>query len=517
MSLRHGGFGLCPKIFAYLKKGSPHMNLTKALLKQLDAPNLTPEDRAVARCHIAAEYIYAGQYEAAGEVLGDLWLGIGQCPILDNLTTPTRAEVLLQCGVLTGWLGSTRQIANAQERAKDLITEAHHIFHSLNQQVKVSEAQYEVGMCYWRTGSYDEARVVLQEALKPLGEKDSELKAKILIRRTLVEVWLRKYQEAWEMLKEAESAFESSNDALKGRWHGQMGLVLRGLAIAERRMDYFDRAIIEYTAAIYHYEQAGHERYCGTNLNNLAFLQYKLGRYQEAHEHLDRARGIFASFADRGNIAQVDETRARVLLAEKRYIEAASIISSVVYTLEKGGELALLSDALRIQGTIQAKLEDHEHSLLTFHRAINLAENAGALTSAGLAAVSLIEEYGANRLSEYQLYQTYRRADKLLATTQDIEDITRLRACAHIVMKKLLGRSLDDKDFYLPDVIQAYEARFVEQALEKENGSVTRAARRLGLSHQRFIYILGAKHRELLKKRTPATKHRRSIIRKERS
>jgi len=491
------------------------MNLEDTRLKQLDALNLTPEDRAIVRCRVAAEYIYAGQYEIAQEALGDLWRGIGQRPKLDKLTPLITAEALLQCGVLSGWLGSTQQMADGQEKAKDLITEAHHIFYDLNQQVKVSEAQYELGMCYWRTGSYDEARVVLEEAIKPLEEKEAELKAKILIRRTLVEVWVGKYHEAWEMLKEAEPAFESSSDALKGRWHGQMGLVLRRLGIAERRTDYFDRAIIEYTAAIYHYEQAGHERYCGTNLNNLAFLHYKLGRYQEARKHLDHARRIFAGFADPGNIAQVDETRARVLLAEERYLEAASVISSVIYTLEKGGEQALLSDALRIQGTIQAKSEDHGRSLLTFHRAINIAENAGALTSAGLAAVSLIEEHGADRLSDSEIYHVYRRADRLLAATQDIEDIARLRACARVVMKKLFGRSLDDKDFYLPDVVQAYEARFVEQALEKEKGSVTRAAKALGLTHQRFIYILEARHRELLMKRTPSVSRRRSIIRKD--
>jgi hypothetical protein len=70
-----------------------------------------------------------------------LWIGIGQRPKLYKLTTLTTAEVLLQIGVLSGRLGSTRQAADAQEKAKDLITEASHIFHSLNQQVKVFEAQ----------------------------------------------------------------------------------------------------------------------------------------------------------------------------------------------------------------------------------------------------------------------------------------------------------------------------------------------------------------------------------------
>src|SRR5438045_2855273 len=152
---------------------------------------------------------------------------------------------------------------------------------------------------------------MMSEGLKPLTDADVELKAKILIRRTLVEISEKKYYEALNILKEAAPVFESAGDALKGRWHGQKGLVLRKLAIAERRADYADRAIVEFTAAIYHYEQAKHERYCARNLNNLAMLLYQIGRYAETHENLDRAQEIFERYEDTGNVAQVNETRAR--------------------------------------------------------------------------------------------------------------------------------------------------------------------------------------------------------------
>jgi tetratricopeptide (TPR) repeat protein len=100
-----------------------------------------------------------------------------------------------------------------------------------------------------------------------------------------------------------------------------------------------DRAIIEYTAAIYHYEQAQHERYGAANENNLIFLLYKLGRYEQAHEHLDRARRVMVRFKDAGLLAQVDETRARVFVAEQKYREANGVLDGVIQTLEKGGEL----------------------------------------------------------------------------------------------------------------------------------------------------------------------------------
>ena len=141
------------------------------------------------------------------------------------------------------------------------------------------------------------------------------------------------------------------------------------------------------------------------------------------------------------------------------------------------------------------------------HHAIELAEDAG------LTFLSIIEEHGA-RLSDYELYRTYLKADKLLASRQDAEDIARLRSCARMVMKRLLGKNLHDEGFYLPDVILAYEARFIEQALEEERGSITRAAARLGLTHQRLIYVLESRHRQLREKRTPPVS-RKGIIRKD--
>jgi tetratricopeptide (TPR) repeat protein len=458
-------------------------------------------------CSKTSELIYAGQYEAARDELGELWAGIGNRPVV-AAPPQIRAEILLQCGTLSGWLGSSKQV-DAQEKSKDLLTEALHIFQTLNLQAKASETQYELGMCYFRKGAYDEARIVLEEAMK--GLEDAELQAKILIRRTIIEIWLGKHHEAWDTLKEAQVLYERCSDAVKGRWHGQMALVLRRLACEENRVDYSDRAIVEYTASAYYCEKAGHERYCATILNNLAFILYKLARYEEAHEHLNRAHSFLEKLKDVGLLAQVEETRARVFVAEQHYHAARRVIIGVVETFEKGGESALLADALIIKGTVQARLGDDKESLHTFRSAIRIAKDAGALSNAGRAAVSMIEEHG-KRLSDAELFRAYQRADQFLAATQDAEDIARLRACARIAILKLYGSELDEY-FTLPETVLEYEARFIEQALMEEGGSVTRAAQRLSISHQTLSFMLKTRHKKLRSKRTPEIK-RKSIIRK---
>jgi CheY-like chemotaxis protein/tetratricopeptide (TPR) repeat protein len=474
----------------------------------LGNPALSEDQRALLGCGIAADFILKGQFEEAREALGGLWRGVGVRPALGALGPEARAEALLQCGTLTGWLGSCKRLHGAQESAKDLLNEALRLFEHLGRPGRAAEARYELGICYWRTGALGEARIMLGEALRGLADNDIKLRAKIYIRQTLVEISARRYHEAWEILRDAEPAFAAVDDALKGRWHGQRALVLRRLATAENRSDYADRAILEFTAAIFHYEQAGHERYCGNNLNNLAMLLYRLERYGEAHEHLDRARRIFTRLGDAGSVAQVDETRARVLIAEGRYTEARQVIARAAEALEQAGEQALLADALTVAGTALARLNRDEESLTTLRRAMEVAESTSAPESAGLAALALIEAH-ADRLTPVELYDLYCRADDLLAHTQDSEDVARLRAAARVVTRKLSGVELGGR-FALPEAVRAYESRFIERALEDEQGSVSRAARRLGIKHQSLAHILRTRQQRLLGCRTPAVPRKRA-------
>ena len=89
------------------------MNLTDSRLKELDNPSLTHNERGLLRCRLASEFIHIGQYELAREALGELWQGVGRRPEVERLKLPTVAEVLLQCGTLSGWLGGAQHISGA--------------------------------------------------------------------------------------------------------------------------------------------------------------------------------------------------------------------------------------------------------------------------------------------------------------------------------------------------------------------------------------------------------------------
>jgi transcriptional regulator with GAF, ATPase, and Fis domain len=65
----------------------------------------------------------------------------------------------------------------------------------------------------------------------------------------------------------------------------------------------------------------------------------------------------------------------------------------------------------------------------------------------------------------------------------------------------------------LEDQVLTFEGDLIRQALETSGGSVTRAARLLGITHQGLAFILNGRHKSLLSIRTPVKRRRRSIIR----
>ena len=70
----------------------------------------------------------------------------------------------------------------------------------------------------------------------------------------------------------------------------------------------------------------------------------------------------------------------------------------------------------------------------------------------------------------------------------------------------------EDKNFTLPGAVHGFEAKLIERALEESGGSVTKAARLLGLTHQTFNSILNKRHKQLSGKRKPARRRLKSII-----
>lgn len=486
------------------------MKSTKELFHQIHDPTLSTNERARLRCQLAKQLEEVGNYENAREAMGELWGNLDASPNVENLDQRTTAEVLLRTGTLTGWLGSTKQIEGAQETAKNLISKSIAAFEALQETEKVAEAQTEIALCYEREGALDEARVLFAEALSRLDDQDGDLKAVAILRSAVLEQIANRLNDALNILRPAAPLFEaSSNHTLKGRFHNEFGMVLRRLGALENRTDYVDQALIEYSAASFHFEQGSHARYQACVENNLGFLFGTIGKFLEAHEHLDRAQALFTRLNDRVHLAQVEETRAQLMLAEGAVAKAEKIARSAVQMLAKGGEPSLLSETLTTHGTALARLSEHDQAHAAFQRAIVVAEEAGDLESAGLAALTLFEQLAA-KLSNDEICRNLQRAHELLKNNRNSATRNRLTDAAFRALSIIHTFRPDWNTFSLEETLNRHEARYIQMALEDAGGVMTRgvmtrAARLLGLSRQILDYILKTRHEKLRNVLTEST------------
>ena len=518
------------------------MRINRSNLMQHNKLTATISERARMVCAQAKECEEAGEYEEARLALSEFWQRIGERPRLEGLAESERAELLLRAGTLSGWIGSARQIPGAQETAKDLISESSAVFERLGLLEKVVEARVDLGICYWREGAHDEARITFDDALQQLGDVVSEQRLRALLNKAVVEQACTRPKEALRLLSEAESLFEvSTNHSLKGKFHNVFATVLKYVGLEGQREDYFDRALMQFTAASLSFEKAGHKRFLAAVENNLGFLFVHLQRFEEAHEHLDRARSVLMGFNDKGLVAQVDDTRARAFLGQGRLDKAETVAAAAVKVLRGGDEQSILAAALTTHATTLARSGKHSEALAMLDNAMALAGQAGDAESGGIAALAMIEELS-SVLSPADLRNYYKSAESALTHSQHAAIKVRVGACARIVLAAEDAPSIGVRDASitaatqnagpgngstgqtpvpemelanrsLEEQVLLYEGRLIRQALEASDGSVTRAARMLGVTHQGLAFILNGRHKSLLAARKPVKRRRRSIIR----
>ncbi len=376
----------------------------------------------------------------------------------------------------------------------------------------MAEAQIEIALCCMREGALSVARSLCLEALSQLDDEDSDLRALALLRTAIVELRSNRLNDALQILRFATPLFEAStNHTLKGSFHNSFATVLKNFNANGKSLDYMDGILNEYSAASFHFEAAGHVRYLACVENNLAMLCWQVGKFGEAHEHLDRAQALFTRLDDRVGLARVEETRTRVLLAEGGVLKASKLATGAVRVLEKGDHQSILVEAMISEAIALCRLHRHEQARTIFERAVTIAEQAGDRESAGIAAITFLEELSAH-LCDAELCSILERARSFLEETQDTALLHRLTECACRVLSIIHTTHPDWTTFSLNETLRRHEARFIEMALEDSGGSVTRAASLLGLpGHQTLSFILNSRHQQLLKARTPIKPRQKAL------
>ena len=474
-----------------------------------EASHLSRDEEALSRCETALEQRYFENPQGALEIMRPLWRGVGTRPDTQGLKPETAADVFLCTGILTGWIGARNQIKDAQENARDLITKSITYYESNTLTRNAAEAWSEIAYCYWREGRVNEARIMLHEALERLPPKGLE-RARALLKLADVEHSAARHYDVLKILTDNSAVFASIRHLLvKASYHNELAITFRTIGTAENRPDYFQRALTEYKAAEHLCKLAKNYVYSASVKNNEAVVLSKLGRFKEAHKRLDQARLITVRFKDRTRTAQIDSTRAELLIAEGQFKAAEVAARRAATALEKVGQRCWLADALILKAIAQARLRKPARAQITLQRAIEVAHEADALNKAGLAALTMIEEV--DPLLPDTLQAAYQQAREWLADSQSPEVLSRLSAaggkladclCREMsrdeAVDMLLTESLD-----LDQRLLKCEHETIKEALAQTDGSVAHAAPLIGRTYQGLAHMIESKHPDLLKKRSP--------------
>ena len=325
-------------------------------MAKLDTSHLPANALALSLCERALELKDRGEFDAAREVMRPFWNQLGQRPDTEGLNPTTTAEVLLCAGILTSWIGGQNQIKEADEWARDLLTESMRLFEAEEDPTKVAQARTEIAYCYRRAGALDEARIWFTDALEKL-IVEGNARAYALLGLSVVEWSLTRHDEAFKILTDNADLFRKiDSHSLKGFYHNQLAMVLRSVAPTHKRDAYYERALCEYEAAELEFKLARNTLFRADVNNNRGFLLFKLARFREAHQYLQEARRLALLVRNKVVVAQIDDTRAQVLIAENKYTEAEAVARPAVASLRRSGHQGLLIDTLITHGVALARL-----------------------------------------------------------------------------------------------------------------------------------------------------------------
>ncbi len=383
----------------------------------------------------AKQLIDSGQFEAAASALENYWNGVGGRPAVESVPEPLKYELILLCGVLTGWLGSARQIEGSQETAKDLISEASDHFDELGLDGLWAESRGELALCYWREGAFGEARIILQDALDRLADDEFRIKAQLLLRLVNVEISTYNYQNADALLKQASRLIgRIDSPLLCGKVYFHHALVMRRLAEEDDRRELLDDSLKYYLISKKYYRKAGHLLYEAMVDNNLGYLLCEMREFGRSHEHLEKALKYFSAVKDNARISLVYDNKARVLLAENKTDEAERDASLAVSLIRQGDEQSSLAEYLTTLGHIRAVRGDHENAKKNLLEAYTAASRVGDTENGGLALLTLIEDFyetgNRDELNEYYLL-----AHDVLSRATQKSIINRLNRAARLLLQ----------------------------------------------------------------------------------
>jgi hypothetical protein len=231
-------------------------------------------------------------------------------------------------------------------------------------------------------------------------------------------------------------------------------------------------------------------------------------RIKKAQKNLAPAQGLIGDVADGGPLAIMDEGWPEELITDQYLVAAMALGSRVATLTEQDAPQGPLVDELITQGIELARLKNAEHAEFMFKTAITVAMRCGAPDKVARAALTMIEEL--DQLPPRTMYDAFEMALEM-PVSMGTELLRRVSQAGVKVINRALAKKSNQEatevDSKLPLNLEyemlLYERSLFRNALVNAKGSLSQAARSVGLKPGKLFRRLCVEHQVLLHKLRP--------------
>lgn len=324
-----------------------------------------------------------GKYDEALEEIGEIWEDTESFPNVGEFEPRTAADILLRCGSLIGFHGHNKQIPNAQETSKNLLTEARNRFIDFHDIEKIAECENYLALAYWRTGELVEAKTLIEEALSHNLPDSSDTRLYSYVIESKIDFANKDYKKICRISERFENDFLTYADYfLKGSLYNNWGLSLKNLG------NTYD-ALLKLVIGRNYYFKSGNKVHCALAENNLAQLYKSEDKFDKAHEAIDNATKIFRQIKDKTREGFSFDTKAQIYFSEKKYTDALKTSEKAIAILAKSENMSYLVESYSTKTKTLIYLNDFSAATFCLLEAVQIAKNQISED----AAKKLVKEY----------------------------------------------------------------------------------------------------------------------------
>lgn len=327
----------------------------------------------------------SGRYEEALAEIKHLWKDADGLPEIDEFESDVAAEIILRCGSLIGFLGHNNQIPDAQEKSKNLLSEARTRFLALKNIEKVAECENYIALAYWRAGELNEAEVFIIEALSHNLPNTNKTRLYSYIIESKIDFAKNNYEKICQNFDRLKIYFAEYGDYfLKANFYNHLGL-------AQKNQENLTDALPNIERAREYFYKIKHYNFGAACENNLSQIYKSQKNFAKAHQAIDDATKTFKKIKDLIRQGFSLDTKAQIYFAGSEYAKALETVEDAIAILQKSENISYLAETLLTKVKILIYLDDFTSALMCLTDAVQMAKN------------QISEEFAVNLVKKFEL------------------------------------------------------------------------------------------------------------------